>query len=125
MQPNNALALNNLAYSLAVRDKAPQEAKPLAQRAVAIAPNNPILVDTLAWIEYLLGNHIDAATLITTAVKGAPGAGEVRLHAAFIYAALKDLQNAKTELSAALKIAPDLGKREDVKELQTRLTRAR
>jgi uncharacterized protein (TIGR03790 family) len=125
IQPDNPLALNNLAYSLAVRDKAPAEARPLAQRAVELTRGNPAMVDTLAWIEYLLGKHIDAASLIGTAVKGAPDAAEIRLHAAFIYAALKDLQNAKSELSAALKIAPVLADREEVKELQARIGKGR
>ena len=41
VQPNNAIALNNLAYSLAVHKKQPEEARPLAQRASALAPREP------------------------------------------------------------------------------------
>ena len=69
VEPNNAAALNNLAYGLAVRQSSPQEAKPLAEKAVALAPNDPNVADTLAWIEHLLGNHAVAAKLIRPVVK--------------------------------------------------------
>jgi uncharacterized protein (TIGR03790 family) len=122
--PKNAVALNNLAYGLAVRQKMPQEARPLAQRAVAIAPNEPTLADTLAWIEYLLRNYGEAARLIAPAARALPGNAEVRLHAAFIFAAVKNVTAASAELKAALALSPDLAKREDVRELQAGLARA-
>ena len=122
-QPNNPVALNNLAYALAVRQKAPLEAKPLAQKAVALVPNDPALADTLAWIEYLLGNHVEAAKLIERAAKALPANSEVQLHAAFIHAAVNEWPAADRELKAALRISPDLAKREDVRELQARITK--
>jgi Tfp pilus assembly protein PilF len=121
--PKNVIALNNLAYGLAVYLKSPAEGKPLAEKAVALAPNNPTILDTLAWTEYLLGNHVEAARLIRTAARGLPGNAEIRLHAAFIYAAIKQLSAAEAELKAALKLDPNLGKREDVRELQGRLAK--
>ncbi len=54
-QPRNGVALNNLAYSLATRQNAAAEALPLAERAVSTGPQNPAYLDTLAWIEHLLG----------------------------------------------------------------------
>ncbi len=122
-QPNNVVALNNLAYGLAVRQKAPQEAKPMAEKALALAPNDPNMADTLAWIEHLLGNHAEAARLISRAVRAVPANAEIRLHAAFIYAAVGDLPAADVELKAALKIDPELSKRDDVGQLQSRIAK--
>ena len=122
--PNNVVALNNLAYGLAVREGTPPAAKPYAQKAYALAPENPTTADTLGWVEYLLGNHAEAGKLIATAAKGAPANAEIRLHAAFIYAALNSWPAADTELSAALKLAPDLIKRADVRELQAKIGKA-
>jgi len=119
--PDNAVVLNNLAYVLAERLNAPAEAKPLAERASALAPDDPNVIDTRAWIEHLLGNHGDAAKLIAKAAAAAPGNAELRLHAAFIYAAMKNGPAAAEELEAALKIDPDLARRDDVRELRTRI----
>ena len=123
IQPNNTAALNNLAYGLAVHQSSPQEAKPLAEKAVALAPNNPTIADTLAWIEHLLGNHAAAAKLIRAAVKVMPGNSEVHLHAAFIFTATGELPAADAELKIALKLSPDLAKRKDVQTLQSRLAK--
>jgi uncharacterized protein (TIGR03790 family) len=124
LQPNNLIALNNLAYGMATRQKQPAEAKLLALKAVAAAPNNGTLRDTLAWIEYLLGNHAEAAKQIAVAVRGAEGVAEVRLHAAFIYAETGAIAAGEYELKTALKLDPDLRKREDVRALEARLSKA-
>ena len=57
-------------------------------------------------------------------VKAAPGNSEIRLHAAFIYAAVNDWTGADRELKAALKLSPELAKRDDVAQLQTRIAKA-
>src|SRR4029078_5916000 len=56
IQPTNVLALNNLAYALAVRSNLPAERLPLAKQAAALAPQNGDVLDTWAWIEHLVGN---------------------------------------------------------------------
>jgi uncharacterized protein (TIGR03790 family) len=121
IQPNNGVALNNLAYSLAVRKKAPTEALPVARRAAALAPNDPNVIDTLAWVEHLIGNDVEAARLIAAAVKAAPGSAELRLHAAVIYAARGAQAVSEGELKEALRLAPALEQSEEVKQLRARL----
>ena len=121
VQPNNIVALNNLAYSLAVHKKQPEEARPFAQRASALAPREPTIVDTFAWVEYLLGNKANAATLIARAVNGAPANAEIRLHAAFIYAENDAPAAALAELNFAVKYDPALAARADIKQLRSRL----
>jgi hypothetical protein len=61
MQPTNVIALNNLAYALAVRHNAPAEALPLEKRAFGLAPRSALVLDTLGWVEHLLGNQDVAA----------------------------------------------------------------
>ena len=121
-EPNNWLALNNLAYSLAINKHAPAEALPLAQNAVEVTKSAvPDALDTLAWVEHLLGKDADAQGLIANASDHAPDSPEIRLHAAAIYAALNDEPHASSELAAALKLDPKLADRDDVKALQKRL----
>lgn len=121
LQPRNVVALNNLAYALATRHNKLAEALPLAQRALAIAPQNASLLDTVAWIEHLQGNDASAARRIATAVRLAPGNADVRLHAAIINAAAGATAVAKQELQAALKLQPSLETTNEVKQLRARL----
>ena len=120
--PNDPVALNNLAYALAVHRHAPEEGLVLAQRATSLARNNPMLNDTLGWIQHLLGHEQDALASMRIALAGAPNSAEVRWHAAVVMAATDDLQQAATELDAALKLDPTLAvQNEDVRKLQAML----
>jgi uncharacterized protein (TIGR03790 family) len=121
IQPSNTVALNNLAYDIAVREKKPSEAIGMARKALALAPREPTILDTVGWIEYLMGNTAEAAKLLVQASRGAPGSSEIRLHAAFALASQGARAAAETELAAALKIAPALEKRADVQQLKSRL----
>ena len=121
VEPNNVIALNNLAYALAERQKSPADALPLARRAVALAPGEPTIIDTLAWIEHLLGNDREAARLLEPIVAKSTGAAELHLHAAIIFAALGRHDAAEAQLKETLQLNPALTDREDVKVLRVRL----
>jgi uncharacterized protein (TIGR03790 family) len=124
IQPSNTVALNNLAYDIAVREKKPAEAIGMARKALALAPRVPTILDTVGWIEYLMGNTAEAAKLLVQASRSAPGNSEIRLHTAFALASQGARAAAQAELAAALKIAPALEKRADVQELKSRLDAA-
>ena len=119
-EPRNAVALNNLAYALAEHQHAPKEALPLAQKALGLL-NDPVVADTLGWIHHLLGDDQSALPMIDRAVAGAPGNADVLIHAAFVHEALNDKAKALTELEAAIRIAPLMAGRDDVKALRARL----
>lgn len=120
-QPQNVIALNNLAYALAVRQNAPDEALPFAQRALAAMPQNANVLDTVAWIEHLLGREDAAAQHIAAAVSGAPDAADFRLHSAIISAAAGAAAPAERELKAALQLQPSLEESPEVTALRLRL----
>lgn len=124
LQPKNAIALNNLAYGLAVRKGLLAEAHPLARRAVVLAPNNPTVIDTLAWVEHLLGNDEVASKLLTEALRRGSRNAEIHLHAAVVYAARSAWAAATSQLKAALQIDPTLGDREEVRQLRSRIEAA-
>jgi uncharacterized protein (TIGR03790 family) len=125
MQPRNVLALNNLAYALAVRKNSPAEALPFAERAITLAPQDPNVLDTVGWIQHLNGNSREAAKVLADAVRRAPNVAEIRLHAAFVNAAIGSLAPASAELNEALRLNPALGKRPDVVQLQRKLNEKR
>jgi Tfp pilus assembly protein PilF len=121
LQPTNAAVLNNLAYNLAVRKNAPAEAKPLAERAVTLSKRNATIVDTLGWIEHLLGNNATAAALLDEAIKGAAGSAEIRLHAAFVAADLRLRAKADGHLKEALRRNATLSEQPEVAALRARI----
>lgn len=121
LNANAVVSLNNLAYLLAVDRNAPREALPLAERANAIAKNQPVLLDTLGWIHHLLGNDAEASRLLYPAAAAAPTSAEIHWHTAVVAAALQDLARAATELDIALKLEPKLAEREDLRKLRERV----
>jgi tetratricopeptide (TPR) repeat protein len=118
--PNDPVALNNLAYDLAVHRSKPDEALPLVQRAIAVV-KTVAFYDTLAWIQHLLKQDTEAAASIRIARSTNSQDPDVLWHAAMIYAAVNDLPHAASELNLALKVKPDLAERDDVKKLRQQL----
>jgi tetratricopeptide (TPR) repeat protein len=59
-EPNNAMALNALGYTLSDRTTRYAEAKALIEKAHALTPDDPAVLDSLGWVNYRLGN-LDAA----------------------------------------------------------------
>jgi tetratricopeptide (TPR) repeat protein len=123
LDPKDVVALNNLAYNLAVRQNEPKEAYPLAQRAIALSPNNPTIVDTLGWIQHLLGDDAHAVTSIERASRGLPRNADIQFHAAVIYAKVERLAEAAKALALAAELDPALKERSDFRELQRIVTR--
>jgi uncharacterized protein (TIGR03790 family) len=118
LQPGNIVALNNIAYALAVRRKEPAEALPFARRAASLAPRLASVLDTLGWIEHLLGNHSVAVNIFADAVRSAPADAEIRLHSALANAAAGRADQAAKELEQALTLDPSLESREEVRRLR-------
>ena len=122
---NSVTALNNMAFTLAERRHMPKEALPLAQRAVALAPMNPLVLDTLGWIHHLLGDNVSAAKVMQQVVKTNILNADVRLHAAVVFAAVGASEAAKNELAIALKLDPALINRSEVKQLQAQFAKSK
>jgi Flp pilus assembly protein TadD len=117
VEPQNAIALNNLAYSLATRKKAPVEALPFAERALR-ASATPAVLDTLGWIQHLLGDNQTAALHLERALSMTQTNAEILLHAAVVHGALKDFVRARRELDAAEKLDPKIKDQEEAKALR-------
>ena len=67
LEPNHSEALNALGYSLADRTDRFDEALPLLQRALELAPNNPAIFDGLGWLYFRHGNIQDEAPSLARA----------------------------------------------------------
>ena len=69
LQPNSAVAYNALGYSLADRGVRLEEAKALIERALVITPNDPYIVDSLAWALFRMGRLDESLKTFQTAYK--------------------------------------------------------
>ncbi|MGK2913506.1 MAG: tetratricopeptide repeat protein [Porticoccaceae bacterium] len=65
---NNSAALNALGYSLANHTRRYAEARALIERALAISPNDPAIVDSLGWVLFREGRHEEAITQLRQAM---------------------------------------------------------
>jgi tetratricopeptide (TPR) repeat protein len=88
LDPNNATALNNYAYYLAQRGENLEKALSLTKRSNGASPNNPVFLDTWAWVlfkqkQYPLALEKIEAALALSSTKDA----EVLEHYADILAA--------------------------------------
>lgn len=60
LKPDDADAMNALGYTLADRTGEKAEALTLIEKALALKPGEPAIIDSLGWVQYRLGD-IDAA----------------------------------------------------------------
>jgi predicted Zn-dependent protease len=115
--PRSAAVLNNLANLLADQLRQPQEALSIARRAHELAPDAPIIQDTLAWMLFLTGDTAAALPLAEQAVKGLSRNPELRYHLGVIQAKLGRKQDAIGSLEEALKFNGDFPGRAEGQKL--------
>jgi tetratricopeptide (TPR) repeat protein len=99
--PNNAQALNNLAW-LQVELGEAEAAVATGRRAVHVAPGNPAPLDTLAVALLETGEKKEALELLTAANKAAPQDPDIRFHLARALAANGDTAGAVLTLKSLL-----------------------
>ncbi|MEO6319314.1 MAG: tetratricopeptide repeat protein [Polaromonas sp.] len=79
LKPDYHHAYNALGYSLADRNIRLPEARELIRKAVEFAPADPFIKDSLGWVEFRLGNKLEAARIFEAAYKARPDA-EIAAH---------------------------------------------
>ena len=67
--PDSGHALNALGYTLADRTDRYQEAYDYLQRAIALLPNDPAVLDSMGWIKYRLGDYEESLDYLRRAYK--------------------------------------------------------
>jgi tetratricopeptide (TPR) repeat protein len=115
MDPENIVALNNLAYLLAGSPRHADEALAYAQKVKELSPENPSVDDTIGWVLYQKGAYAAALTHFEAAVK-ATDDPVVRYHLAMAYVKLGDSKGPQM-LAACIKAAPSLPEAKMAKEL--------
>ncbi|MEX0738752.1 MAG: tetratricopeptide repeat protein [Pseudohongiella sp.] len=106
LDPDNARALNHLGYALTVRTDRYDEALDLIQRAIAITPDDPAIIDSLGWVQYKLGRLDEALANLKTAYAAFPDA-EVAAHLGEVLWMLEEQDEALEIWREALEQQPD------------------
>jgi tetratricopeptide (TPR) repeat protein len=78
-KPDYHAAYNALGYSLADRNQRLPEARALVQKALQFAPDDPFIIDSLAWVEFRSGNLAESLALLQKAFTARPDA-EIAAH---------------------------------------------
>ncbi len=103
IDPDNALALNNLAYINAEDKTNLDQAMSFAVRAKKKAPNSPAISDTLGYVYYQKNLNDEALRIFRQAVADAPQNPTFRFHLAMALLKQGDKGSARTEAEKALK----------------------
>ncbi|MCU0898183.1 MAG: tetratricopeptide repeat protein, partial [Burkholderiales bacterium] len=98
IQPDNALALNNLAW--VTNELKEPAAMGYAEKAYGLAPGNAAIADTYGWLLFGKGDTKRAVEILGKAAAAAPNAAEIRLHYAQALIKSGDKAAAKKELDA-------------------------
>ena len=115
MEPQNAAALNNVAWAMAKQHK--PGAVEFAERAVKLRPNAAGLLDTLALALVEAGQHDRALEQQKRALAITPNDSGLRLNLAKIYARKGSKEAARAELEALIKLGDKFPAAAEVKEL--------
>ena len=104
--PDNAMALNALGYTLSDRTTRYAEAKVLIEQAHALNPEDPAVLDSLGWVNYRLGNLDEAERLLRQALERFPDQ-EVAAHLGEVLWANGKQREARQIWEKFLKEQPD------------------
>ncbi|WFC61367.1 tetratricopeptide repeat protein [Pseudomonas sp. REST10] len=105
-EPDHAMALNALGYTLADRTTRYQEAHDLIEKAHQLNPDDPAILDSLGWVNYRLGNLEEAERFLRLALKKFPD-HEVAAHLGEVLWAQGKQREARSVWREALAETPD------------------
>ncbi|UCL86201.1 tetratricopeptide repeat protein [Pseudomonas sp. HS-18] len=105
-EPDNAMALNALGYTLADRTTRYSEARDLIQKAHSLNPDDPAILDSLGWVNYRLGNLSEAESYLRKALERFPD-HEVAAHLGEVLWAQGKQSEARKVWATALQSQPD------------------
>jgi tetratricopeptide (TPR) repeat protein len=107
LDPNNAVAANDLAYMMVENGDNIDVALTLAQTARRLLPDSADTADTLAWVFYKKENYTAARDLLESSVKTYPDSAPIHLHLGLTYSELNDKTDAIAQLKKAQALAPN------------------
>lgn len=115
MRPDNAEALNTLAYSWTEKGKNLVKAEAMLRRALITDPMAPHIIDSLGWVLFKQGQITQAVILLEQASQMMPYDPTVNSHLGDAYQASGRLREARFMWTRALENAEDDKQRDELK----------
>ncbi len=106
LKPDNAQALNALGYTLVDRTPRAVEGMQLIERAHALAPSDPFILDSMGWANFRLGNLSESEQFLRRALAERPDP-EIAAHLGEVLWAKGERDNAQEIWQSQLKETPD------------------
>jgi tetratricopeptide (TPR) repeat protein len=122
IQPDNALASNNLAYVMLQQGGNVDVALAMAQTARRGMPDSANAADTLGWAYYQKGAYNTAIDLFKEALKKNPDDASFHYHLGLAYQKDNQPALAKQHLERVLKINPKYSNADDIRKALGQLT---
>jgi putative PEP-CTERM system TPR-repeat lipoprotein len=117
--PNNPVALNNLAWAYQ-QDKDPR-AVATAEHALKVSGDSPAVMDTLGWMLVEQGNTARGVALLQKAAALAPNAPDIRYHLAYALSKSGDKAGARKELDQLAAAKLPVALQDEVRSLRAAL----
>jgi tetratricopeptide (TPR) repeat protein len=105
LDPNHAHAYNALGYTLADHNLRLPEALGLITQALELAPNDPLILDSMGWVKFRMGDYATASEYLARAYAQRPEP-DIAAHLAEVFWAQGKRQQALELLQGALKNHP-------------------
>lgn len=105
--PENALLLNNFAYSLSERNIRLEEALAMSEKSNLLEPDNAAYLDTIGWIYFKLKNYEEAKIYIHKSINSRPNSAVVLDHLGDVYYEMGDISEAKKYWKKSIELQPD------------------
>lgn len=115
VNPNNAIALNNVAWTMARQGK--PGALEFAEKANQLAPNQPVFMDTLGFVLSEAGQHDRAIEMQKKAIAAQPNAHAFKLTLANIYIKARRRADAEKELNGLAQLGDKFNGQAEVARL--------
>ncbi|HEY4010821.1 MAG TPA: tetratricopeptide repeat protein [Acidobacteriaceae bacterium] len=106
IQPDQAVAQNNLAFLMLQSGQDVDVALSLAESARRSLPHSPNTADTLAWAYYHKGIYGSARDLLEDAAKTSPNDASIQYHLGMVYSKMGNKPSAVDHLKKAVSLAP-------------------
>lgn len=113
--PDHAMAMNALGYTWADRNENLEQAAAYIDRALAIRPDDPAIMDSKGWVEYRMGNLETAEQWLRRAAEAYDN-DEVAAHLAEVLWMMEQREEARQWLRHAFELDPESPTATDVIE---------
>lgn len=114
--PDSYEAMNAIADVLGHAGKL-DEALPLAEKALSLAPDNGMVLDTYGWILFKLERHSEALDALNKSLAALPDHPIVLYHLGAVYQAMGNERQARRHLEKALSVSGDFEGAEEARSM--------